>query len=123
MSTIKIILKGNIPSKKNSRITNRKTGRSFPSKDYSDWHKTAMLDLLMQGVPKIKIKRVEWISVTVFFPTLRKADITNKIESVMDLMVDYGLLEDDNFLVVPMFKELKGVHRKNDGGCAVKIVY
>lgn len=74
-------------------------------------------------VPKLKLPHVESISATIFFPTLRKADITNKLESIMDLMVDYGLLEDDNFRVVPMFKELKGVHRKNDGGCSVLIVY
>ena len=32
---------GRTPSKKNSRVTNRKTGRSFPSRDYVKWHKNA----------------------------------------------------------------------------------
>lgn len=38
----------------------------------------------------------------IFYPsTKRKADATNKAESVMDLLVDAGIIEDDNWFVVP----------------------
>lgn len=38
----------------------------------------------------------------IFYPsTRRKADATNKAESIMDLLVDAGIIEDDNWFIVP----------------------
>jgi len=39
-------------------------------------------------------------------PDERRSDLSNKIEWINDLLVDYGLLEDDNWKVI---KELKVV--------------
>lgn len=85
----KIVIQGRVPSKKNSRI-NTRSGRSFPSAKYTEWHKDASRQLI--GVNKILEKG---ITIEFFMPDNRRCDLTNKAESIMDLLVDNGLLEDD----------------------------
>lgn len=91
-----ITLYGRVPSKKNSRITTR-SGRSFPSKLYTEWHKDASLQLIGQS----KIPNGSWLIIKFTFPDHRKCDLTNKAESIMDLLVDNRLLEDDNYEIIP----------------------
>lgn len=111
---MEIEIKGRIPSKKNSRITVRSTGMSFPSKKYTEWHKDAMNQLKEQMVPKTKAKMVEMIALTFYAPDNRAADLTNKTESIMDLLVDYGLIEDDNWFVCPdIMISFGGVDKEN----------
>jgi len=49
-----------------------------------------------------------------YLPDRRRTDLSNKVESINDLFVKYGLLEDDNWEII---KELKvswmGVDREN----------
>lgn len=40
------------------------------------------------------------IKMTIFFPDRRRSDLTNKAESIIDLLVDYGFIKDDNHDVV-----------------------
>lgn len=96
-----ISIKGRIPSKKNSRNVFAKNGRLFniPSKQYAAWHKDAMeqlKDCRGFGI----ISKVDNIELRFFAPDKRKFDLTNKAESIMDLLVDFGLLQDDNCEVV-----------------------
>lgn len=91
-----IIIKGRIPSKKNSRI-NTKSGRSFPSSKYTSWHKDASLQIKSQKVETINTKKLKLVF---HLPDNRRTDLTNKAESVMDLLVDLGLLEDDSWQIV-----------------------
>lgn len=106
-------LSGRIPSKKNSRITT-KSGRSFPSKAYSAWHKDAMAQLMFLGIGKDGIEKCS-VELHIRFPDLRRADLTNKAESVMDLLVDYGLLADDNWKVVGRVVLSGDLDRENPG--------
>lgn len=80
---------GRIPSKKNSRI-NTRSGRSFPSSKYTAWHKDASIQI--QNAKKQNEK--EFI-LTFYMPDNRRTDLTNKAESVMDLLVDNEVIEDD----------------------------
>ncbi len=124
---MKIVLHidGRIPSKKNSRVTVKKTGRSFPSKKYSDWHKGASLQLALQKncvarhiqLPLVKCKS---IIVTLYYPDKRKADNTNKVESVHDLLVDMAILEDDSWDIVPITIQI-AKYRKNKPGAKIVI--
>ena len=50
------------------------------------------------------------------------ADLTNKAESVMDLLVDYGVLKDDCWTVVPALG-LVGTLRRGKAGCDITIEY
>jgi len=108
MTTIlKIIIKGRIPSKKNSRNCFVKNGRmiNIPSSKYKEWHNNSSLQL--RGHCKITKKIVE-VSLHFFMPDNRKCDLTNKAESVMDLLVDNKIIKDDcwqitgNVLLFPM---------------------
>lgn len=99
---------GRIPSKKNSRI-NTRSGRSFPSSKYTAWHKDASLQI-MGAKPQSQKDFV----LTFYMPDNRRCDLTNKAESVMDLLVDCGLLEDDCWQVTGKIRlECGGIDKIN----------
>lgn len=104
-----ITLYGSIPSKKNSRQLVR-MGRnlmSLPSSAYRTWHKDASKQLMGVSFTRHKLplsskaKPVGQIIMTFISGDKRLWDLTNKAESVMDLLVDNGIIEDDNYAVVP----------------------
>lgn len=94
---MKITLFGRVPSKKNSRIHTR-TGMSFPSANYTAWHKDASNQLKFFKKDPMEIPRT--VTITFFFPDKRRTDLSNKAESIMDLLVDNGFLADDSWQVV-----------------------
>lgn len=68
-----------------------------PGKVHSDWHAQAAPQLYgTKTIPEVKD-----ITLTFYPQSKRKSDLTNKAESVMDLLVDCGVLTDDNWFVVP----------------------
>lgn len=92
---MKLTLSGITPSKKNSRI-NTRSGRSFPSKRFTDWEKTALNELKEQfsglqvsGYP-IPIKMI------FFNSDRRRHDLDNQCSSILDTLVKAGVVEDDN---------------------------
>lgn len=88
---LKITFPWRIPSKKNSK---RRTGRFLiSSKEYIQREKNMAIILL--NVTKISQYPVH-ISYVMYRPDKRKADGSNKIESVNDCLVKYWILEDDN---------------------------
>lgn len=96
---VRFKVKGRIPSKKNNQqILTRKGGRPFimPSKKFKDWQKDAFIQLLSQKVPRSNFV-CSMVELRIYFPDRRKADLTNKAESIMDMMVDYGVMKDDNW--------------------------
>ncbi len=66
----------------------------FPSSDYQKWHKDASLQLKQF---KIDPGPVSSITMVFFAGDQRKFDLSNKCESVMDLLVDNGFLPDDSW--------------------------
>lgn len=98
-------LDGTIPSKKNNKqmFRNRKTGKFFPasSNKYKEWHQGASLQISLQknGIKDVKfpIQKCISLDVTLLYGTKRRADNTNKAESVHDLLVDVGILQDDDW--------------------------
>ena len=90
------ILQGSVPSKKNSRI-NTYNGRSFPSKAYTEWHANAGAQLLEQGI--VNFTKVE-LDIQFEFRTNRRTDLDNKLSSILDLLVDMGIIEDDRWQIV-----------------------
>lgn len=104
-----ITLLGNVPSKKNSRI-NTRSGMSFPSSKYTAWHKDAVLQLrgvalIPKGTPLI---------FTYYSDSLRSGDLSNKWQSIEDTFTDCGIIEDDNWFILPDIHMIfGGVDRKN----------
>lgn len=70
----------------------------LPSKLYKEWHIDASRQIV--GTFKKKICPKE-IIIKIFSPDTRKSDLTNKAESIMDLLVDNEVLEDDNWFCCP----------------------
>lgn len=112
-----ITILGDCPSKKNSRILTFRGSRpmSFPNKKYSDWHRGASQQLLAYNSQKnLFVPGTLAVEMTFYPATKRKSDLTNKAESVMDLLVDNGFLPDDNwFEVEKIFLNFGNVDAKN----------
>lgn len=111
---VRIVLAGNVPSKKNSKRIIYVHGRIMiiPSKDYVNWQKEKVLELKQQKIPRVE--NVKLVEITLFVPTKRRADLTNKAESIMDLLVDGDVLEDDNYFIVPELSlKLGGIDKTN----------
>lgn len=87
--------------KKNSRVVRGK--KSCNSTDFKVWHETAMADLKAAGVPAKPFRRCI-VDIEFTFPDRRRRDLTNFADSVMDALVDAGVIEDDNWEVVPLLK-------------------
>lgn len=105
----KIVLTGNVPSKKNSRI-NTRSGRSFPSAKYTTWHKDAVQQL--SGVSPIASGTP--IIFTYYADSRRSGDLSNKWQSIEDTFTDCGIIEDDNWFILPdIHMKFGGVDKEN----------
>jgi len=72
----------------------------LPSRLHKEWHD---LNLWLVKAQRGGLKPIEKCSIEIFFhaPDRRASDLTNKAESVMDMLVDAGVLVDDNWFVCP----------------------
>lgn len=87
-------------SKKNSQqiLINRQSGKPFimPSQKFKDYESAALW-----FIPKGK--RIDFpvnVKCLFYMPTKRRVDLTNLLEAIDDVMVEAGLLADDNFTVI-----------------------
>ena len=94
-----IKLEGSVPSKKNQRI-NPREGKSFPSKDFTKWQEDAMWQVRSQ-VRNLRIFVPVRIDVVIYFGRNSKADLDNRITSILDMLVECMVLRDDRFEYVP----------------------
>ena len=111
-----ITLTGRVPSKKKSRRAIYVHGRTImiASKDYDAWHKAALEELEWKWPKRLVISAPKLISLVFFPPNKIRSDLTNKAESVCDLLVDAGIIPDDNWFVVPeIHLKLGGVDKAN----------
>ena len=115
---ISIVIPGEVPSKKNSRI-NTRSGRSFPSRAYQRWHDMAMFHAITQAKGKKAPDPCE-ITVTLIHGDMRRRDCDNGLSSVLDMLVDSGILSDDDWKHVRNLKVL-AFHRKGKPECRVEI--
>lgn len=119
------VIHGETPSKKNSRI-NTKSGRSFPNKRYTEWHKNAMNELFAEVFnlrneekAKLPIKQCE-IKLTFIHGDLRKRDSDNGTSSIFDTLKDSGIITDDNWQVIKHY-EVSNDLKKNNPCCMIHI--
>jgi Holliday junction resolvase RusA-like endonuclease len=79
------------------------------------WHILAS-EQLQDIVPEKPITSTKLITLSFTFNSKHKRDLTNFAESVMDLMVDLEILEDDNLFVCPKVNlEFIGFGKDEDG--------
>lgn len=116
-TAIELRLDGNVPSKKNQRI-NTASGRSFPSKAYSDWHTYALQQVRIQT--RARIFKPVSVEIIIYFGTNGRADLDNRITSILDMLVDALVLRDDKWQDVPRLAA-EGVYRKGAPGAFIRI--
>ena len=109
---MKITITGDGPSKKNNKVKVYSRGQEFwvPNAIHESWHRQAIKQLT-----GIKTQTAfKQIDLTFYPQTKRKSDLTNRAESIMDLLVDGGVLEDDNWFICPEIRlHFGGVEPKN----------
>ena len=110
---VSIELTGVIPSKKNSRV-NTRSGRSFPGKEYTKWHRYALIEL-KRRVTEYEARGVSFpltecglLTLNVLFPDGRRRDLDNALSSVLDTLKDAGIIRDDNW------KEIREINVKGN---------
>ena len=108
------------PSKKNSRIVNRRTGRSFPSKAYSEWHAMASNHITLTYRDLQRFDVPVKMSFRFYHGTLRGRDSDNQVSSILDLLVDCGIIKDDKWNIVREFS-VANFYAKNKPSCIVEI--
>ena len=109
---MKIEILGRIPSKKNSKIIScaGKRPMLFPSAKHKEWHTDASKQLI--GVKPIPKQTP--IIFTLYAPDLRPGDLSNKWQSIEDLFKDIGIIEDDNWFILPdIHMKFGGIEKEN----------
>lgn len=115
--TVELILEGNVPSKKNSRARTR-TGVSIPSKAYQDWEKSAILQVRQQT--RERFFEPVGVEVVIYFGTNARADLDNRVTSILDMLVEAIVLRDDKWQDVPRLAA-QAEYRKGQPGAFIRI--
>lgn len=112
----RIILSGRVPSKKNQKqiIPNLKNPKRpyliLPSAAHKKWHSEAKKQILIQQ-PSV-CKNIISVNILFTFGDKRKTDLSNKAESIMDLLVDIKIIDDDSWQIIPRLN-LTGQYEKD----------
>lgn len=113
---------GETPAKKNSRI-NLRSGRSIPSRRYMEWHGHAELEarkaMAEQGFSEPFRNPVK-VSMEFHHSDMRRRDSDNQASSILDVLVDCGILEDDSWRIVTSISVLNA-YTAGEAGCLVKV--
>lgn len=90
-------------TKKNHQQIVRRNGKSLliPSKQYREY--AAKAGAYIDDTDRIRAMSMEYpvnVKCTFYMDTLRKVDLVNLEQAILDILVKYGILEDDNYTVV-----------------------
>ena len=125
-NTITLSLQGRIPSKKNSKfIVTTRRGYSMPvsSSEFKSWERSAIksisLQRMLQNITQPIIQCI--VSIEVIFPDQRKRDLSNVAEGIMDVLVQTGVLADDNWRVVNKLELIAVGADKEKAGAKISI--
>ena len=78
----------------------RRTGRTFPSKTYREWHGKASLWLKTHYTIHSLGEGPFRLSCAFTHGTMARCDSDNKVSSILDLLTDLGVIPDDRWQVV-----------------------
>ena len=114
---IELVLEGNIPSKKNSRI-NRRDGMSFPNKKFIQWQTDALKQVRIQTRQRFLVP--VGIELIIYFGTKGRADLDNRLTSILDMLVEALVLRDDKWQDVPRIAA-DAEYRKGKPGAFIRL--
>ena len=115
--TVELTLEGSIPSKKNSRIK-RGDGVSFPSTKFTQWQNDALKQIRLQSHHRFYAPVSA--EVIIYFGTLGRADLDNRLTSILDMLVEGLMLRDDKWQDVPLIK-VQAEYRKKQPGAFIRL--
>lgn len=117
---MRIVIKGNPITKKNSQRIVLIGGRPrvIPSKAYKDYEARAAIYMPKLDKPIDYAVNVKCIY---YMETHRRVDITNLLEASSDILVKYGVLEDDNSLIVWSVDGSRVLYSKTDPRTEIEI--
>lgn len=114
---LELRIEGNVPSKKNSRVRTR-SGSSIPSKAFTDWQDSALIQVRQQTRDRI-LKPVA-LEVIVYFGTNVRADLDNRVTSILDMLVEALVIRDDKWQDVPRISA-QAEYRKGNPGAFIRL--
>lgn len=124
MKQTRFVIIGETPSKKNSRI-NTRSGRSFPSREYQKWHDMQSA-FILSCIAKGEIERFTEKNLIINFQFVhgdkRRRDSDNQCTSILDLLVDCGVITDDNWETIPE-KHIFDSYEKDMARAVITISY
>lgn len=124
-ANITLTVVGRIPTKKNSlrRMRFGRSVKTLPSAEYVAWERMAVVLFSAQarafGI-SLPLKRAE-VGIEITFPDLRRTDISNKIEGIMDAMVKARVIADDCWTVVPILHAVSKGYNKIEAGAKITL--
>lgn len=122
-------IKGNTPSKKNSKRIIQARGRAMliPSKLHEDYKKATAMQYQVFGIEfrrAVKFYGLEYplrVEFTFVRGSKHRADFTNALDTVQDIMVSQNWIPDDDMLhIIPSFQPMQ--YDKNKGSVIIKLL-
>lgn len=114
---VELKIDGNVPSKKNSRVRTR-SGSSIPSKAFSDWQESALWQVRQQT--KVRFLKPVSLEVIIYFGTNGRADLDNRVTSILDMLVEAIVIRDDKWQDVPRISA-QAEYRKREPGAFIRL--
>ena len=95
------VFRGEVASKKNSRVMALVNGRRLliPSRKYREWEKVAKQVIMASQRPERPLEAAT-LSMTIYHGDMVKRDSNNATQGVQDVLVEMGVLSDDNWMVI-----------------------
>ena len=99
---MRIVLKGRPITKKNSQRIIQARGRVMviPSKQYMEYQADCRWQLNVLRLGEMKISSPINLKCVYYMPTRHRVDLVNLLEATCDILVECGLLADDNSKIV-----------------------
>ena len=85
-----------VPSKKNNRVV-LKNGVNIPSREFRAWHRANISGLKRRAFEHGAFTCPVSIAVGIGFKNRIRRDLDNALTSVLDLLKDSGIIEDDDW--------------------------
>ena len=117
---MKITMLGNPVTKKNHGQIIMCKGRPImlPSKPYVEYERKCK-----QYIRQIE-KPIDYpinLRCTYYMETKRKTDLTNLLQATCDILVKYGILQDDNYSIVSSFDGTRALYDKENPRVEIEI--
>lgn len=118
---VRYVIKGNVVPKKNSKQISIRGGKPVvrSSDRYNEWNQYAVMSLRVQARGK-KFSKCK-ILVSFYYGDKRKRDIDNGTSSVLDTLKDAGIIEDDNYTLIPKCF-IQSFYDKENPRCEITIL-